>query len=211
MALTTAQATMLSDFVAGGGSLIAMRPDALLYGLFGLESAASTLSEGYLKVDTTAAPAAGIVGETMQFHGAADRYTLTGTGTRSLATLYSDAATATSNPAVTLRIAGTNGGRAGAFAFDLSRSVVYTRQGNPQWSGQERDGIAPIRSNDLFFGAADRDWVDLAKVAIPQADEQQRLLANLILDATRHRKPMHGGFRPRPICGVYCAAPSLAL
>ena len=76
-----------------------------------------------------------------------------------------------------------NGGHAAAFTFDLARSIVYTRQGNPAWSGQERDGNGPIRSDDLFFGAAagdvQADWVDLNKVAIPQADEQQRLLANL--------------------------------
>jgi hypothetical protein len=126
----------------------------------------------------------------MQFHGTADRYTPADSGTEVLATLYTDAVTLTPNPAVTVRMVGSNGGRAAAFAFDLSRSVVYTRQGNPYWSGQERDGISPIRSNDLFFGAAERDWVDLSKVAIPQTDEQQRLFANLILDASRHRKPI---------------------
>ena len=87
----------------------------------------------------------------------------------------------TPHPAVTLHSVGSNGGSASAFAFDLARSVVLTRQGNPAWAGQERDGIAPIRSDDLFYGAAagdpQPDWVDLTKVAIPQADEQQRLLA----------------------------------
>jgi hypothetical protein len=34
------------------------------------------------------------------------------------------------------------------------------------------------------------DWIDLNKVAIPQADEQQRLLANLILFMNQNRKPM---------------------
>jgi hypothetical protein len=33
----------------------------------------------------------------------------------------------------------------------------------------------------MFFGINQPDWIDLNKVAIPQADEQQRLLANLIL------------------------------
>jgi len=190
MALTPAQATMLGDFVAGGGSLIAMRPDPLLSGLLGLQSTSSTLSEGYLLADTTTAPGAGITAETMQFHGTADRYTIADAATRIVATLYSDAATSTSNPALTIRNVGSNGGRAAAFAFDLARSIVYTRQGNPQWSGQERDAISPIRSDDLFFGGTERDWVDLSKVAIPQADEQQRLFANLILDANRHRKPL---------------------
>ena len=44
------------------------------------------------------------------------------------------------NPAVTLRSVGAAGGQAAAFTYDLARSVVYTRQGNPAWAGQERDG-----------------------------------------------------------------------
>ena len=90
----------------------------------------------------------------MQFHGTADRYTLN--GATSVATLYSNATTATANPAVTVRSVGASGGQAAAFTYDLARSIVYTRQGNPAWSGQERDGIAPIRSDDLFFGGASR-------------------------------------------------------
>ena len=91
---------------------------------------------------------------------------------------------------MTVRSVGTRGGQAAAFTYDLARSIVYTRQGNPAWSGQERDGIAPIRSDDLFFGGAQPDWVDLDKVAIPQADEQQRLLANLILHVNSDRRPL---------------------
>jgi uncharacterized repeat protein (TIGR02543 family) len=132
------------------------------------------------------------VSETIQFHGTADRYTLS--GATALATLYSDASTATSNPAVTLRSVGASGGQAAAFTYDLARSVVYTRQGNPAWDGEERDGYAPVRSDDLFYGNAagdpQDDWVDLNKVAIPQADEQQRLLANLILQMNLDRKPL---------------------
>ena len=55
---------------------------------------------------------------------------------------------------MTLRSVGGAGGQAAAFTYDLARSVVYTRQGNPAWAGQERDGEhGPIRSDDLFFGA----------------------------------------------------------
>ena len=93
-----------------------------------------------------------------------------------------------------MRSVGTNGGSAAAFTYDLARSVVYTRQGNPAWAGQERDGQTPdpLRRPLLRRGAPvdpQPDWVDLSKVAIPQADEQQRLLANLIgmLTATRSR------------------------
>ena len=183
MSLTTTQVTMLSDWVNSGGRLIAMRPDKQLAGLLGLVDAGGTLSEGYVLVNTTNGPGVGIVGETMQFHGTADRYTL-GSATR-IATLYSSATAATVNPAVTLRSVGVNGGQAAAFTYDLARSVVLTRQGNPAWAGQERDGLVPQRSDDLFYGAASfdpqPDWVNLNKVAIPQADEQQRLLANLII------------------------------
>ena len=96
----------------------------------------------------------------------------------------------TSSPAVTVRSVGTSGGQVAAFTYDLARSVVYTRQGNPAWAGQERDGQAPIRPDDLFFGGSQPDWVDLTKVAIPQADEQQRLLANLIQFMNADRKPI---------------------
>ncbi|WP_146173517.1 Ig-like domain-containing protein [Pontibacter mucosus] len=80
---------------------------------------------------------------------------------------------------------GNQGGAAVAFTFDLAKSIIYTRQGNPQWAGQKRDGQAgPIRSDDQFYP----DWVDFSKVMIPQADEQQRLLANII--TLNARKPV---------------------
>ena len=41
-----------------------------------------------------------------------------------------------------------------------------------------------VRPDDMFFGAkagdVQPDWLDPSKIAIPQADEQQRLLVNLI-------------------------------
>src|SRR4029453_1741654 len=118
------------------------------------------------------------------------RYTLN--GATAIATLYSNATTATVNPAATTRTVGN--GRAVAFTYDLAKSVIYTRQGNPAWSGQERDGLVPIRSDDLYFGAkagdVQPDWVDLNKVAIPQADEQQRLLWNIVLNTNASKKPL---------------------
>ena len=74
-ALSPAQAQMLSDWVQAGGNLIASRPDPQLAGLLGLTPAGSPLSNEYLKVDTASGPGAGIVGQTIQYHGAADRYT----------------------------------------------------------------------------------------------------------------------------------------
>jgi hypothetical protein len=186
MPLTAPQVTMLGEWVNGGGNLIAMRPDKQLATLLGLESAASELSNKYFLVNTSSGPGAGIVAETIQFHGTADLYTLAGAS--SVATLYSDATTPTANPAVTLREVGVNGGHAASFAFDLAKSVIYTRQGNPAWAGQERDGVAPIRADDMFHGAP--MWVDSRKMHIPQADEAQRLLANLITQINLARTPL---------------------
>ena len=196
--LTAAQAALLTEWVGRGGNLIAMRPDKRLAALFGFTDRSAMLSNAYLRVDTSSPPGTGIVGETMQFHGTADCYTLA--GTRAVATLYVDAATPTSCPAVTLREVGINGGQAAAFAYDLARSIVLTRQGNPAWAGQKRDASLgtvareDIRSDDLFYGAASfdpqPDWIDFQKIAIPQADEQQRLLGNLILHLNRNRRPL---------------------
>ncbi|MET1081621.1 MAG: DUF4082 domain-containing protein, partial [Burkholderiales bacterium] len=192
MPLTSNQVTMLTDWVNGGGNLIAMEPHPGLAGLLGITPTGTTLTNGYVLVDGTTPIGSGIAKQTMQFHGTAQRNTLNGAS--SLATLYTNATTPTSNPAVTLRSVGTNGGQAAAFAYDLATSIVYTRQGNPAWADQERDGFSPIRPDDKFFGAADADlqpdWIDLTKVAIPQADEQQRFFANLILEMNRDRKPL---------------------
>jgi hypothetical protein len=191
MRLTPADVTMFTNWVHGGGNLIAMHPDKQLAGLLQLTATPSTLTNGYLAVNVSTGPGVGIVAQPIQFHGTADLYTLEGAS--SYATLYSNASKGTASPAVTLATSGS--GEAAAFTYDLARSVVYTRQGNPGWARQARDGQSgPIRPDNLFFGAASfdpqSDWVDRAKIAIPQADEQQRLLANLIIQMNRAKKPL---------------------
>jgi hypothetical protein len=190
-ALTSSQATMFSSWVSNGGNLIAMRPDKQLTSLLGLSDTGTVLSDAYLLMNTASGPANGLVNQTIQYHGNADRYVANGASV--LATLYSSATASTANPAVTLNQAGL--GQAAAFTYDLARSVVYTRQGNPAWSGEARDGQSgPMRSDDLYYGDAsfdpEPDYVDLNKVAIPQADEQQRLLANLIIGMNLAKLPL---------------------
>ena len=192
IALNSGQVSTLTGWVNGGGNLVAMRPDKQLAGLLGLTDAGTTLANAYLQVDTSGGPGAGIVSSTIQFHGTADRYTLNGAG--AVATLFSNATTSTGNPAVTLRSVGSSGGQAAAFTYDLARSVVYTRQGNPAWAGQERDGVLALRPDDMFYGAragdVQPDWINTGKIAIPQADEQQRLLVNMITQMVRDRLPL---------------------
>ena len=200
VALNASQVSAFSNWVSAGGNLVAMRPDKQLAGLLGLTDAGGTLANGYLKVDTSSSAGAGIVGSTIQFHGVADRYSLNGAA--AVASLYSDASTATTNPAVTLRSVGSSGGQAAAFTYDLARSVVLTRQGNPAWAGQERDGVVGVRPDDMFFGAkagdVQPDWLDTSRIAVPQADEQQRLLVNLITQMERDKLPLpHFWYLPR--------------
>ncbi|MGZ8943160.1 MAG: DUF4082 domain-containing protein [Methylobacter sp.] len=186
--LTIEQVTTLTDWVDSGGQLIAMRPDKKLAGLLGLNDLSSTLSDSYLAIDTSSAPGAGIVSQTLQFHGAADQYNL-GDAT-ALATLYSSAATATPYPAVTLRSVGSNGGQAAAFTFDLARSIVYTHQGNPAW---QINHVNPLQTYgtalDLYYDVS-LPWIDFTRISIPQADEQQRFLANLILYMNSNKMPL---------------------
>jgi hypothetical protein len=183
-ALTDAQVAALTTWVNAGGNLIAIQPDKKLASLLGLTDAGGTLANGNLDIDTTQAPGQGITTSLLQFHGSADLYTAQA-GTRTVAALSPGG-----RPAVSLRTVGA--GHAAAFTYDLARSIVYTRQGNPSWAKQNRDMLAFLpspdslaRSNDLFFGGDPNDpqpdWVDLNRVAVPQADEQQRLLANMII------------------------------
>jgi FlgD Ig-like domain len=177
--VSDAQAAMLTNWVSAGGNLIALRPDARLAPLLGISPIGGTSDDANLSVDTSRAPGAGISSASLQYHGPADRYALA--GATSVAGLSSG------TPAVTQRTVGA--GHAAAFAYDLSRSVVETRQGNPAWAGQERDSdaVGLVRADDMFFGnaASGVPWLDLSRAAIPSADEQQRLLANLITETAR--------------------------
>lgn len=83
--LSGAQATLFSDYVNNGGYLIAMRPDAQIKGLFGLNTASSALTNGYMKMPGTGS-SQGLSTATLQIHGDTDRYTLNG-GTITLSTL----------------------------------------------------------------------------------------------------------------------------
>jgi hypothetical protein len=197
MSLTPTQVSTLSSWVNAGGNLIAMHPDQQLAATLGLTPLGTTLSDAYLLVNAATAPGFGIVAQTIQYHGPADLYSLN--GARAVAMLYSDASTSTTSPAVTVNNVGA--GHASAFTYDLAKAVMLLRQGNPAWSGQDRDGfvdpatgLTEIRSNDLFFGDASfdpqPDWVNLSKVQIPQADEQQRLLTNMIQFMNLSRKPL---------------------
>ncbi|MEX2231978.1 MAG: hypothetical protein WD824_07455 [Cyclobacteriaceae bacterium] len=173
---------MLTEYVSEGGNLIAFRPDKKLSSLFGISNADGVVSEGYLAVDGNTEAGKGITTETMQFHGDADKYNIS--GGRTIAALFTDANTATNLPAV---VSSDHGhGKAIAFLYNLPKSIVYTRQGNYKHAGEEMDGILGIRAMDLFTGG----WVNPAKNTLNQADEQMRLLSHCIENLSTQKRPI---------------------
>ncbi|GIL08815.1 MAG: hypothetical protein BroJett033_3260 [Chloroflexota bacterium] len=188
--LTAGQAALINNYYAAGGRLLAMRPDAQIAGLFGLGAAGGTLDSAYLRVINGAvvngeAPGLGITDQTIQYHGLATQHN-TLPGAVMVAQLYSDAATAAAFPAVV----STSDGRASAFTYDLARSVVLTRQGDPTNIDSDNDGDGLIRARDLFLRPGGNHWIDRNKIPIPQADEQQRLFARLVRQAVEGARPL---------------------
>ena len=95
MSLSAAQVQMLSDWVAGGGRLIAMRPDAKLAPLLGVSPSGGSLSNGYLRVDTSSDAGKGITGTTDAVPRPAPTSSTTPTVTRSRARVRSPRCTPT--------------------------------------------------------------------------------------------------------------------
>lgn len=169
--LDTAHADMFSAYVARGGRLVGMKAADGLESVFGVERTEGVFLEGYLKTDPAHPAGAGIDPSSMQIHGESHLYTLV--GAQAVAWLYADRDTPTENPAITINTFGE--GQAVLYAFDLAKSIALMRQGNPKLIDQDNDGLPGVRTVDKFAG-----WIDLDRIHIPQADEQQRLFVNLL-------------------------------
>ena len=185
--LTKSQSDLFFNFVKGGGNLITFRPEEQLAPLFGLKNSGKSISEGYIKIDTTTNIGKGLVPQTIQYHGTSTLYTLN--GGKKLAELYSDAINLTGYPSLAINQFGD--GYAAAFTYNLPQSIVYTRQGNPDWAGEERDKVDGPTATDLFYPkAGETQWNDPSKIAIPQADEQMRLLSHVIEYMNLSKNPL---------------------
>jgi hypothetical protein len=169
--LTSSQVTQISNWVSSGGTFVAMKPSDNLDNLLGIQARQpASLFDAYYKVDTT--KLSGIEAGTMQFHGQADQHALN--GATAMATLYSSSTQATAYPAMTSKNLGS--GKAIAVMYDVAKSVMLLRDGNPGLAG-----ISTV-STDGQVRFVDRfglGWLDTTKASIPQADEQQRILANV--------------------------------
>ena len=178
--LNLAQAGMFEAYVTRGGHLVSMKAADGLDAVFGVERSDGMLSRGYIKTEPSHPACTGINPSTLQIHDMADLYTLV--DAQPIAWLYSDRDTATENPAITINQFGE--GFAVLFAFDLAKSIAYMRQGNPDLANQDIDGLNGVRTVDMFV-----DWIDLERIQIPQADEQQRLFVNILVQLSRQPFP----------------------
>ncbi|MBK9925999.1 MAG: twin-arginine translocation signal domain-containing protein [Anaerolineales bacterium] len=178
--LTAPQLDMFETYVSQGGRLVSMKPADRLDSVFGLERSEGTLSKGYIKTDDSYPASKGINSSTMQLHEDVNLYNLV--GAQRIASLYSDRDTGTEHPAISINQVGD--GFAVAFAFDLAKSIAYMRQGNPEQANKDVDGLSGVRTVDMFV-----DWIDLERIHIPQADEQQRLFANILAQLSKRPLP----------------------
>ncbi|HVQ43483.1 MAG TPA: DUF4082 domain-containing protein [Candidatus Saccharimonadia bacterium] len=188
--LTSAQITLVNNWLTGtsGNHFIAMRPKENLNTLLGLGPRTGILPDAYVGIDTTQAPGLGNDPQPLQYHGVADKHALL-SGTRAVATIWSDASTPTTFPAVTARPVGTGASLASAWLFDLSKSVAYTRFGNPALVGAT--GVSQLNTATVVPRLVDRfqDYLNPNKVAVPQADLQLRLLGNQIQQTGKFPAP----------------------
>ena len=180
--LADQQKNILVSYVKKGGNLIAFRPGKNIATIFGVKDKEDTLTKAYIAIDTLSSIGKGLITETLQLHATADLCRIN--GCTKIASLYNDAKTSTNYPAVVINNYGS--GHAVAFMYNLSESIAYTRQGNPLFAGQEKDGIKGIRAMDMFVNG----WVDTSKNILNQADEQMRLLSHCIEKLASYRKPL---------------------
>ena len=180
--IDTALAEKLEQYVNDGGNLIAFRPDFSLSLLFGLEPIHEEMREGYIRLDPACEAVKGLTSKPMQFHGTADLYAIKTATT--LAALMAEKSDTLTYPGVVRHDYGA--GHAVAFLYNLPKSIVYTRQGNPLFAGIEKDGIPGLRGMDLFTDG----WVDTTANTINQADQQMSLLSHCIQELNAYTKPL---------------------
>jgi hypothetical protein len=164
-------AEQLRDFVVAGGGLVVVQPGVSLSALCGLIGSEAITDGGYLRTQPDALGVGGIAAQPMQFHAPLRHYQLDGAD--AIAYLCSRDGSTTDAPAITFRRVGR--GQVVTWCYDLAASVVRTRQGPSERAGQELDGLEGVRAIDMFV-----DFVDLDRIHLAQADEQQRLLVNLL-------------------------------
>jgi large repetitive protein len=173
---------MIREYVKKGGNLIAFCPDRELAELFGILPDSGNISEGYIRINTATEQGKFLTGKLLQFHGTADKYSLD--GGIPIATLLADKVANEGFPAVVSH--NYEKGHTVAFLYNLPKSIVYTRQGNPLFAGIEKDSIPGLRGMDMFTDG----WVDTSNNTINQADVQMTLFSHCIEQMSDYTGPL---------------------
>ncbi len=181
--LTRNETSELDAYVAGGGSLIGIKPNPQLADLFGVVALNTAMAGGYVAVDTSTAIGRGIELQPIQYHSDADLYHLN--GAHALAWICERRDRPTEHPAVTVNNYGA--GNTVLFTYPLVKTVVLLHQGNdelPDLTDADGDGI--YRPQDYFANG----FYDPVNATIPQADEHQSLLVNSVYHLMSDKMPV---------------------
>jgi hypothetical protein len=173
---------LLRKYIRGGGNLIAFQPDQAHAGLFGIEKMPGKIRRPYIAIDTSSPEGKSLTSKRIQIHVIAEGFSLK--NAKTVAWFCNKSDSEYEFPAVVTNSFGK--GQTAAFLYDLPRNIVYTRQGNPESAGIEKDSIPGLRAMDLFTNG----WVDTSNNVINQADEQMALLFHCIERMTGDIKPL---------------------
>lgn len=177
VSLTQAQAELVQPYLAAGGRLIAMMPDANFSRRCGLNPTWRAIDGGWLQINTAQAAVAGLWAEPVQIVTPALGWQAPDVSDAQVLAhvrAVGDEAAAQTEPGAVAVTVGQ--GQAVFFAYDLPHAVARLRQGNPDHADlcyAGLDGI--IRPSELFVGQMSVD-----QMLVPQADVHTALLARLI-------------------------------
>ncbi len=173
---------MLRKYVRKGGNLITFQPGQSSADLFGIEKVSGNISGHYIAIDTSSAEGKSLTSKKIQNHVIAERYTIK--NAKAVAWFCGISDSEYEFPAVVTNSFGK--GRTAAFLYSLPRNIAFTRQGNPELAGIEKDSIPGLRAMDLFTDG----WVDTSNNEFNQADEQMSLLSHCIERMSKYAKPL---------------------
>ena len=186
--LTAGQVTTLTNWVTGGGDLIAMRPDKQLAGLLGLTDAGWTLSNSYLQSRPTG-PGAGIVEPDDPVPRDGGPLHPGRRHERGHALLEREQRHSEPGRDAPLRRSERRpGGGLHVRPRPFGRAHPPGQPGlGRAGSRRHRPRIARTTSSSARRATSSRTGSTSTRSRIPQADEQQRLLVNLIETMSRER------------------------
>jgi len=173
------EAKCILSYVRSGGCIFLMKPNKEMRKALNLE-VKGEISDGYIYWKN---------GRPLQFHSRANIYP----EKESLSSLaYLKQKKEEKNISLGFFTLKLGRGKIGIFPFNLPKSILLTRQGNPAWKNSKGDKFGKgrpgdpnyhgaIRPGDLFYRLSGEKWIDPENTDIPQADFLQRFFIEQII------------------------------